>query len=314
MQKLRTSIRTSHAAKHAPVHSRSGFSLVELLIVILIIAALMALILPAVNSVRRTARNAAVKAEIDQLATALAQFETRFGKMPPSFLMIPSDGDWSDSGDAARNAALAHSRRRIREIWPRFNFATNGGLGALSTDLVLSGDECLVLALGGIQASNGQTLGFSKNPSTPFSGTGENRDGPFYEFDFGRMSDVDGDGFNSFVDPLPGQTAPYFFLSTGGRKYPDLASNLSAYGDAGDFGVFNGTGKNPSQPYHNQNGVPWKKDSYQIFSAGEDGVYGDPNSSAAGYVGDGVYQEGGSMPKGERDNISNFSTGATMGN
>ena len=283
--------------------------------VILIIAALMALILPAIGSVRLTARNAAVKVEIDQLSTAIAQFETRFGVTPPSFLMIPSDGVWSDTSSATRNAALQQSRRRIRAIWPQFDYASNGGLGALQTDLVLSGDECLVLALGGIQQANGQTLGFSKNPAAPFIGTGENRDGPFFEFDFGRLKDVDGDGFRSFVDGLPDQATPYMFISTGKtNKYPTLASNVTKFGDPADFGVFTGTGKNLVGPYFNQSGVAWKKDSYQIISPGADGRYGDVNTNVPGYVGGGIYQDGGeSLPQAERDNISNFSSGTTMG-
>lgn len=316
-----TAKRPSHQMRQT---GRSGFSLVELLMVILIIAVLMALILPAIGSVRRAARNTAVKVEIDQLSTAMSQFERRFGKLPPSFLIIPGDGEWSDTGTGTaamqRNVALQYSKRRIRELWPRFNFlptpvaSANGGLGTLATgDLVLSGDEMLAFALGGIQTSAGQALGFSKNPRLPFAGTGDNRDGPFFTDWNGRLVDFDGDGFRSFVDSLPGQTAPYLFVSTGGgNSYPDLTANLTAYGDAADFNVFPGTGKNPVGPYYNSSGVAWKANSFQVISPGADGLYGDPNSTDANYVGEGVYDEGGNLSKREQDNITNFS-GSTLG-
>ena len=61
-----------------------GFTMVELLAVILILAVLIALLLPALNGALKTARNAAVGAEINQLAQALASFKANYGDYPPS--------------------------------------------------------------------------------------------------------------------------------------------------------------------------------------------------------------------------------------
>src|SRR5262249_61205136 len=58
---------------------RRGFTLVELLIVVVVLAVLVALLLPAINGALRTARNAAVSAEINQLAQALEQFKSKYG-------------------------------------------------------------------------------------------------------------------------------------------------------------------------------------------------------------------------------------------
>ena len=186
----------------------------------------MALILPAIGSVRRTARNTAVKAEIDQLSTALRQFEQRYGVLPPSFLAIPPDTDSAVDTEWAATADFQLSKRRIRQIWPRFNFNNNGGglptLGDPSVPRYLSGAECLVFFSCGIPDANRAPSGFSKNPTTPFSIGTENRDGPFYTFDFGRLTaatptndkDADGDGISEYLDDLPGQTTPFFFAST----------------------------------------------------------------------------------------------------
>ncbi len=75
--------------------TRSGFTLVELLVVILVLAILIALLLPAINAALRTARNAAVSAEINQLATALAQFKSKYGDYPPSRVYLAENGDYS---------------------------------------------------------------------------------------------------------------------------------------------------------------------------------------------------------------------------
>ncbi len=63
---------------------RRGFTMIELLMVIIIIGILMALLLPAIQSAMRTARNAAVSSEINQLAQALENFKSRYGDYPPS--------------------------------------------------------------------------------------------------------------------------------------------------------------------------------------------------------------------------------------
>src|SRR5271166_4437333 len=70
-----------------------GFTMVELLVVILILAALIALLLPALNGALRTAKNAAVGGEINQLAQALASFKARYGDYPPSRIYLSEDGN-----------------------------------------------------------------------------------------------------------------------------------------------------------------------------------------------------------------------------
>ena len=62
---------------------RSAFTLVELLVVIGILAVLAALITPAIFQARVSARNAAIKAEIDMLHLAIMNYKNEYGSFPP---------------------------------------------------------------------------------------------------------------------------------------------------------------------------------------------------------------------------------------
>ncbi len=62
---------------------RSGFTLVELLAVIMIIALLAGLVTPAVMRARNSARNAAIRAEIDMLHMAIMNYKNEYGSFPP---------------------------------------------------------------------------------------------------------------------------------------------------------------------------------------------------------------------------------------
>ena len=91
-----------------------GFTLVELLAVILILAVLIALLLPALNGALKTARNAAVGAEINQLAQALASFKAKYGDYPPSRIYLAEDGNFcreaAPTQIAPGDITYAHSR------------------------------------------------------------------------------------------------------------------------------------------------------------------------------------------------------------
>ena len=152
-----------------------GFTLVELLLVILILAVLIALLLPALNGALKTARNAAVGAEINQLAQALASFKARYGDYPPSRIYLSEDGNLLPSltgldqrqrrrhhlratGPAVGRGAeevlseggLQHSAPR-RANWYDFNGDGSAVTsGNVTQHYILQGHECLVFFLGGI--------------------------------------------------------------------------------------------------------------------------------------------------------------------
>ena len=283
-----------HKSQAAVGLSRSGFSLIELLIVIVIIGILMALILPALAGARYRAQVAAVSAEITQLDQAIASFKVRFGVEPPSSLLVPtSAAGWT-----------AADRQKVLRIWDQFDFSTCGGFGYPSTAIQLSGAECLVFFLGGLNNGTVTTpslIGFSKNPRTPWSASGENRDMPFYDrFDPDRMVDLDQDNVVEFVDNLPGQSTPYLYFSSQGKSY--RKTNGASTWD--DFDVHGGmtNSKDMSSIYVGSDGkTPERASSYQLISPGIDGLYGLGGTiSSDALTG---------TRAAEADNITNFSGG-----
>ena len=179
-----------------------GFTLVELLLVILILAVLIALLLPALNGALKTARNAAVGAEINQLAQALASFKTQYGDYPPSRIYLAEDGNFGQAastqiapGDITYAQLAQRSVAALRKFFPRVVLNTSGGAvflpgsfrwydfngnGVMDGPYILNGHECLAFFLGGIPLPNPVTVpatssttfsmtGFGKDPTNPFS-------------------------------------------------------------------------------------------------------------------------------------------------
>ena len=182
-----------------------GFTMVELLAVILILAVLIALFLPALNGALKTAKNAAVGGEINQLAQALASFKAQYGDYPPSRIYLAEDGDFGQAAStqiAPGNITYAQLAQRsasiLRKFFPRvvinttnnvvwphnqtnrwYDFNGNGSFD-YTTPYILQGHECLVFFLGGIVlsdsfpnpitvSSNLGMTGFGKDPTNPFS-------------------------------------------------------------------------------------------------------------------------------------------------
>ena len=278
-------------------HSRSGFTLIELIAVIAIIAILMSLLLPAITGAFRNARNAEVSAEFTRLTTSITTFRSDHGGVEPwSYILFDETGTWSDGSDPARDAALKLSRSRLRRIWPQFNFAALDLNGDSSpTDVTLTSGEALVFFLGGMRRTGTTGLiGFSKNPISPFSVTGDNRDGPYFEFSPDQLVDTDGDGMLEYTDSLPDQVLPLHYVSSNnGQGYSKTGvSALSFYVQA------DGT-------------TPWKKDSFQLISPGDDGEYGLDLSMFTTPVYSEDTELSGSRRE-EADNLANFNPGGTL--
>jgi prepilin-type N-terminal cleavage/methylation domain-containing protein len=321
----------------------AAFTLLELLIAIAIIGILASLILTVAGSANTKAKNAQVTVDIKDLEKGIAAFKQKFGVEPPSRITIYEIG----TGAAPAGTGWAADPRSmgiIRQIWPQFdfNYTAEGGSIDINGDGVFTGDgvtgtssgaialtssECLVFFLGGVPATlyapsppnppntlicGGAPAGFSTNPADPFnvtlSGTirtvvGTNRD-RFAEFNTSRVFLLKpplvttAHTMNSVMDTLPGQQLPYLYLSTYGGQGYDLTNELPA-GPAGNqlTDVYR-QGAGTSSP-------TWNPNSYQIISPGFDQLYG---------IG-GEYEQGDSKGllvgnrSGERDNITNFSSG-----
>ena len=135
-------IRTCPTTRRRPRRRRParGFTLVELLVVIVILAILIALLLPAINGAMRTAKNARVGAEINQLAQALAAVQGKYGDLSAEpglpggeraisaaparqHDLVP---DHTAPGTSPTSSSRSGRVQAMRKMFPRVTFSTSG--------------------------------------------------------------------------------------------------------------------------------------------------------------------------------------------
>jgi len=244
-----------------PRKTPRGFTLTELLVVIGIIAVLAALVTPAVMNARKAARVAAVKAEIDMLHMAVMNYKNEYGSFPP--LVV---GGLSISGtDPA-------SRHLIR-IFPRI---TSGSGQAVSLTYLNTGSTTLSGSTNPINAFNALPLwlyGYNGDPSAPVwnvtaSGTMQRK--KLFDFDQSRLLNI---GTPNVIYHVAGKTdSAYLYIPT---------TNYAALAYAGGASTVPGAlrqsfrGEGSAVLFATSTSAFFNPDSFQILTAGLDGVFGN---------------------------------------
>jgi prepilin-type N-terminal cleavage/methylation domain-containing protein len=238
---------------------RASFTLVELLVVIAIIGLLAAMLVGAVMTARTYVKRAAIRMEIEKLSQAMNAYREKYGEFPPS-------GDYSNT--TVQTAVVQH----LAKAFPRYapttfaQFVTDVKAGCGIDPTKLNASAALVFWLAGPPTAAGQKTfkGFSSNPFGPFDAS--QGQGPLFEFDVTRLVD-NGAGWWAYSPPS-GMNVPYVYFRPSGGSY-DMATQFCSV-------------KNPSgatetvKPYANPStgNTPYNPTSFQIISAGLDGVFG----------------------------------------
>jgi prepilin-type N-terminal cleavage/methylation domain-containing protein len=223
---------------HQESRGPGGFTLVELLVVIGIIAVLAALVTPAVMRAQASARNAAIKAEIDMLHMAIMNYKNEYGSFPPAL-------------DTALTTATPAGKHLAR-LFPRCTTISAQLSGALPAGLVITGTNALAFWL----------RGFTDDPTSPLLPIGSRK--KLYDFDMARIDQTSGKYYPSgkpsspflYINSAIYPAAPY----AGGNSNSPGAFRLTAAGDANPFG-------NASYDWANA-------DTFQILCAGRDEMFG----------------------------------------
>jgi len=252
--------------------SRSAFTLVELLVVIGIIAALAALVTPAVMRAQASARNAAIKAEIDMLHMAIMNYKNEYGSFPPCVDRLyrgPDSSAWQNQYPPGPPAGEAVSH--LRRLFPRCN-AVNAELNAASdndpsrtsrtsadelwlaylyapnappadADLHLNPHNAIVAWLGG----------YSSQSNAPLTGGGRVK---LFDFDQSRVSTLPAP--LNFYAPSGKPDSPYIYIDSSHYltfPYAGVPSNIPGAERRIPAEFFNPT-------------------TFQILCAGRDEVFG----------------------------------------
>ena len=219
-----------------------GFTLTELLVVIGIMAVLAALVTPAVLRARSSARNAAIKAEIDMLHMAIMNYKNEYGSFPPC----------NDTGIPNVNGPAG---KHLRRLFPR------------CPDVATQFPAMTAMGVVPINPSNAIYIwlsGFTSDPISPWLPfTARKR---LYDFDQSRL-------LNNAYFPSGRPNSAYVYIDN--TAY--LAAGVIPTFTTGIGTFFGQRLPLPAAPtlFNNVTQPAFNPDSFQILSAGADQIFGN---------------------------------------
>lgn len=295
-------------SKTSASRSRSAFTLTELLVVITIIAILASLGAAAVMNALWNAKQTRIKIEVDNLASAIIRFKELYGAYPPA-----------DLNPTANSVAERNLKAFIARAFPRYN------LSNLQADLQNAGAP---QTYNPAQALVFWLRGFSPDATHPFTGLGERK--PLYDFDKTRFyptlgfNDANNNGTHD-----PGEAfVPQIYIAPGAANSPFLYFDYRSY-SSNDTQPNNinmtrevlitspmpeSTNQGYASPYIfdvNSDRTAMdpdtfmNSDSFQIISAGQDGLFGRSNNSDSNGL-KRLYPAGTGYDEADADNITQF--------
>jgi prepilin-type N-terminal cleavage/methylation domain-containing protein len=228
--------------------SRAAFTLVELLAVILIIALLMALVTPAVMQALSSARNAAIKAEIDMLHMAVMNYRNEYGSFPPASVPSITGSDLAS--------------RHLMRLFPRMP-GVNAQTQAQRLCFLNTGTNT-TSSITPSSALPFWLYGYTDDPTQPvFVSTTTSRK-KLFDFDASRLAGI---GTSTVSYHAPGKpAAPYVYINSG--TYGTLGTSGSAVG----YVIGTGTYRAETQVLGTGTFF-FNADTFQILSAGRDEMW-----------------------------------------
>ena len=250
---------------------RGAFTLVELLVVIGILGVLAALITPAVFQARVSARNAAIKAEIDMLHLAIMNYKNEYGSFPPcvdsrydgiappNTAIAPDTNVYQSAGEASRHLARLFPRAdAVKELSPNPPIPSPFELSPNRTD-----DDTIWLTflyapspppaaadlhLNPHNALHSWLMGYTGSPVNPLT-VGERK--KLFDFDSARV-------VNGLYAPGGKPRSPYIYIDS--SRYDTFSA-----GAPGSLTL--GANRRTTTEYFNS-------DTFQILCAGLDEQFG----------------------------------------
>jgi type II secretory pathway pseudopilin PulG len=275
--------------------------MMELMVVILILATLVSLISSVAVKGMDNLTETQTRKEISEMEVALRAFMSDYGltEPPPSYLVLneitplntTAQGQGGSSARFDDGQSGAFLEKLFGKNLGKQGFVDWNGDGQPNGPWLLKGNQCLVFYLGGIpnlldvkiRGASPAPQGFAANNMNPGLAVTQSpkRKGPYFNFVTTRLyypvQQVfpSWDGF-TYLDPWMTKSGP-LYLTLGGSPYAffSFAGIRNQYAHTNDYGAY---------PYMTGVGQYTNLTTYQIISAGKDGIFASQDGNSGGVL------------------------------